>query len=234
MSATTHAGNATVAEIKPFLCTTVGKKFLMGISGLIWAGFVFGHMAGNMLIFVSKDAYNSYGHAITSGAAIYAIEALLLLALGVHVVTAIMLTYENRKARGGQRYLGKARGDKKSAWASRTMMVHGSIVLVFVITHLSTFKYGTIYSTTVNGVEMRDLARLMVEVFKQPGYVAWYIVSLVLLGFHLKHGIGSTIQSLGIKNHQMESLIPKISLTYGIVVALGFISQPLYILFMLE
>ncbi len=233
---TTHSGEAPAvsAQARPFFFTSVGKKYLMAISGLVWAGFVFGHMAGNMLIFVSKDAYNSYGHALTSGALIYPIEIILSVALITHVITAIMLTIENRRARGGQRYLASAKGDKASAWASRTMAIHGSIVLVFIISHLSTFKFGTHYETTVKGVVMRDLARLMVEVFKQPGYVGWYLVSLVLLGFHLKHGFGSTLQSLGIKNHQIEPWIPRVSIVYAIVVALGFMSQPLYVLFMLE
>lgn len=211
-----------------FLGSTVGKKYVMGITGLIWAGFVLTHMAGNLLIFVSNDAYNAYGHAITSGNIIYLAETVLVLALLVHVFMAVSLTMQNREAKQ-QRYAVQASGAKRVSLASRTMAVQGSLILVFVILHLITFKYGAHYETTVNGVVMRDLARLMEEVFHSPGYVAWYVVALVLLGFHLKHGVGSTFQSLGLMEGTYRQLWAKLSIGYAAVVALGFIAQPLYL-----
>jgi succinate dehydrogenase / fumarate reductase cytochrome b subunit len=83
----------------------------------------------------------------------------------------------------------------------------------------------------VNGVPMRDLHRLMVEVFKQPAYVLWYVISLVLLGFHLSHGFGSVFQSFGLREEKFGNSIKKLSWAYAIVVALGFLSQPIYIFF---
>lgn len=216
---------------KSFFLTSIGKKYLMGLTGLIWAGFVFGHMAGNMLMFVSADAYNAYGHALTSGKLIYVIEAVLLFALLVHVVCAVWLTVENRAARGPQRYAVRSSTAKAASLGSRTMAIQGSVVLAFVILHLATFKYGTYYETTVQGVQMRDLHRLMVEVFHQPGYVLWYCVAMVFLGFHLAHGVGSIFQSLGLKNQRSEKWIRLAGIVYGVVVAGGFFAQPLYILF---
>lgn len=220
--------------ILKFCTSTVGKKYLMGISALVWTGFVAGHMAGNMLIFLGPDAYNSYGHAITSGSLIYVIEAILLLALTTHVFLATSLTLQNRRARPGS-YAMSAPTQKRSTLASRTMAVHGSIILVFIILHLATFKYGPNvsegYTTTVNGVPMRDLARLMFEVFAQPGYVAWYIVALILLGFHLRHGVSSMFQSFGLLHPTYQKPIKALGIIYGAVVALGFISQPVYIFF---
>ncbi len=211
-----------------FLGSTVGKKYIMGITGLIWAGFVLAHMAGNLLIFVSSDAYNAYGHALTSGNLIYVAETVLVLALITHVFCAISLTKNNREAKQS-RYAVSAKGQKRVSLASRTMAVQGSLILAFVILHIITFKYGTYYETTVNGVVMRDLARLMVEVFQSPAYVVWYLVCLILLGFHLTHGVGSTFQSLGLMNGSYRDGLRKLSLTYGVVVALGFIAQPLYL-----
>lgn len=216
-----------------FLGSTVGKKYLMGITGLIWAGFVLAHMAGNLLIFVSHDAYNSYGHALTSGNIIYIAEVVLVLALIVHVYTAISLTIHNRTAKE-QKYAVAASGKKKVSLASRTMAIQGSLILFFIINHLITFKYGTHYTTTVQGVEMRDLARLMAEVFNNPGYVAWYIVCLILLGFHLSHGVGSTFQSLGLMEGTYRGVWKKLSCAYAIVVALGFIAQPTYLFLMAQ
>lgn len=216
---------------RPFFLTTVGKKYLMAITGLIWAGFVFAHMAGNLLMFVSADMYNTYGHAITSGNFIYIAEAVLIISFIVHVICAISLTIENRKSGGAGRYAMQTNGEKAISKASKMMAVQGTIVLFFVISHISTFKYGTYYETTVNGVVMRDLFRLIVEVFQQPGFFAWYLVSLVLLGLHLSHGVGSIFQSLGIRNDKYAPLVCKIRVFYSAVVAGGFILQPIYVFF---
>lgn len=214
-----------------FVKSTVGLKYIMGLTGLVWAGFVFGHMAGNMLIFVSRDAYNMYGHMITSGYLIFAIEALLLSALLAHIVCAIALTVKNRSARP-KRYAMDPNGEKGATPAARTMAFQGTIILFFIITHLITFKYGKVYTTTINGTEVRDLAQLMVDVFTQPGYVFWYVVALVVLMTHLSHGVGSIFQSFGLLERKHQDPIKKISWTYAVVVTLGFLSQPIYVFLM--
>lgn len=204
---------------------------MMAVTGLIWAGFVFTHMAGNFLLFVSPEAYNSYGHALTSGKLIYLIEAILIFSFFTHVFCAVSLTKENRASGGAGRYALPTNGEKSVTKASKMMAVQGSLVLVFLITHISGFKFGTYYETTVDGVVMRDLYRLIFEVFHQPMFVFWYLICLVLLGFHLSHGIGSTFQSLGLRNDRYASVISKLSVLYGLIVAGGFIFQPIYIFF---
>ena len=212
-----------------FVKSTVGRKYIMGISGLVWMGFVLVHMAGNMLIFVSADLYNAYGHALVSNKPLlYGAESILVLALIVHVSTAISLTIENRKAKG-TRYAVNPNGEKGPTLASQTMGIQGSVVLAFIILHLATFKYGTHYETTVNGVQMRDLHRLIIEIFQQPGYVAWYVVSLILLMFHLSHGAHSIFQSFGFLERKMLSGVRKFAWTYAIIVVVGFLSQPAYV-----
>lgn len=215
-----------------FVKSTVGRKYIMGISGLVWMGFVLSHMAGNMLILVSPDLYNAYGHAIVSNKPLlYGAESVLVLALIVHVMTAISLTVENRKAKGS-RYAVSASGDKASTLASRTMGMQGSIILAFIILHLATFKYGTHYDTVVNGVQMRDLHRLVVEIFQSPGYVLWYVVALILLMFHLSHGASSIFQSFGFLERKMQKGLRKFAWTYAIIVVAGFLSQPAYVFLM--
>jgi len=212
-----------------FLKSTVGRKYIMGITGLVWMGFVLTHMAGNMLILVSPDLYNAYGHAIVSNKPLlYAAETVLVLALLAHVGTAISLTIQNKKARN-TRYAMTPNGEKGASLASRTMAVQGSIVLAFIILHLATFKYGAHYETVVDGVKMRDMHKLVVEVFHQPGYVLWYVVSLLLLMFHLSHGAHSVFQSFGILERKMQCGLKKFAWTYAIVVVLGFLSQPAYV-----
>ena len=215
-----------------YLRSAPGKKLLMGLTGLVWAGFVLGHMLGNLLLFVGADAYNYYGHLLTSGNMIYLIEAVLIAALLTHVVCAVKLTLENRKARGPHRYAVAATGEKRVSLASRTMAIQGSLILFFIVTHLIGFKFGEVYTTEVDGVPMRDLYRLVVEVFSQPLAVAWYVLALVLLGFHLSHGFGSIFQSLGIKNDRNALFFNKLSWAYALLVTVGFLSQPLYVLVM--
>lgn len=212
-----------------FIQSTVGKKYLMGISGLIWAGFVFGHMAGNMTILISPDMYNAYGHAIVSNKILlYGTEIALVGALLLHVLCAILLTKQNRESRG-TRYAIRPNGEKAASFASEWMAIHGSVILVFIILHLVTFKYGPHYETTLNGVVMRDLARLIYEVFSNPAAVAWYVVALVLLGFHLTHGVRSIFQSFGLLHPAYQPVIKKAGVVYAVVVAAGFISQPLFV-----
>jgi succinate dehydrogenase / fumarate reductase, cytochrome b subunit len=212
-----------------FLRSTVGRKYLMGATGLVWMGFIFGHMAGNLLILVSADAYNSYGHAIvTNKILLYGTEITLILAILVHVATAISLTLQNRGARSA-RYKVSPNGEKGPSWASQHMALQGSIILAFIILHLITFKYGTHYDTEVGGVPMRDLHRLVVEVFHKPGYIVWYFVALVLMMFHLSHGAHSVFQSFGILERKMQDKLKKFAWTYAIVVVAGFLSQPLYV-----
>jgi succinate dehydrogenase / fumarate reductase cytochrome b subunit len=201
----------------------------MGICGLVWAGFVFGHMAGNLLILVSAEVYNKYGHAITSNKPLlYGAEVVLLFALVVHAFLGIQLFLENRRA-SPKKYAVAANKEKRASVASKTMAFQGSIVLFFIIYHLITFKYGPVYMVTYDGVEMRDLHRLMVEVFNQPGYVVGYIVCLLLLGLHLSHGFASVFQTLGLNHPKYAPIVKKISVGYAVVVTAGFIAQPVYI-----
>ena len=208
--------------------SSIGKKYLMGLTGLGWAGFVLSHMLGNLLIFVGPEAYNKYSHALITNPFLPVAEVGLVLLLIVHVWLAINLSIENTKARP-QGYAVAPSGAKRASVASRTMAYTGSLVLAFIILHIITFKYGPEYTATYNGVEMRDLHRLVLEVFHSPGYVAWYVVALVLLGFHLSHGFSSSFQSLGINHPRLNPVLKKAGIIYSLIVVAGFIAQPLYV-----
>ena len=216
--------------LSKFCTSSIGKKYLMGFSGLVWTGFVLAHMAGNLLIFVSADAYNSYGHNLTSGKIIYVAEAALILTIVLHVFLGVSLAIKNWSAR--THGYAKQGGRKKGAsLSSKTMIYQGTIILAFIILHLITFKYGPHYLTTVDGVVMRDLFKLMIEVFKQPGYVAWYLVALVLIAMHLRHGVSSVFQSFGLLHPAYQKPIQLIGYGYSLIVAAGFMAQPIYIFF---
>lgn len=222
-----------MAEAVCLTRNSIGKKFFMGLTGLGWAGFVLSHMIGNMLILVSAEAYNKYSHALITNPFLPAAEIGLVLLLLVHVYFAIKLTLENRAARP-ERYAASPSAKTRTSLGSRTMAFTGSLILVFIVLHIITFKYGTHYTANYNGVEMRDLHRLIVEVFQKPGYIAWYLVCLVLLGFHLSHGVQSVFQSLGFRHPRYTPWIKCAGCIYALVVAAGFIVQPLYVYFLLK
>ena len=207
---------------------TISQKQIVAFSGLGLAFFVLTHMTGNLLIFLGPQAYNEYGHALTSNHLIYAAELGLIAMFIGHAFYATFLTWKNYRARD-TKYAMRASGAKATPWLHRTLFAQGLILLVFVILHLITFKYGPHYTVNYGQGEIRDLFRLMVEVFQQPGYVAWYLVALLILGFHLSHGVSSTIQSLGINHPRYEKAIHRFGILYALIVMFGFIAQPVYI-----
>jgi succinate dehydrogenase / fumarate reductase cytochrome b subunit len=212
------------------LNTSIGRKFVMAISGFGLAFFVMTHMIGNLLIFAGPEAYNSYGHKLTSLPVYPLIAWGLLLCAAVHAYMGMLLSKQNQDARGGDSYATAAQASGKATNpASKSMMFSGSILLVFFITHLFNFKYGAHYPVNYGGVEMRDLHRLVLEKFQSLPYVVGYIISLVVLGVHLSHGVSSVFQSLGLNHPRYNCLVKMLGLGYAVVVATGFISQPLYV-----
>ncbi len=215
-----------------FLKSSIGSKQVIGLAGLGLAVFVFAHMAGNMLIFVSPEAYNKYGHALTSNPLIYFAEAGLVAIFLGHVILSLWLSWKNWKSRGSQAYTYKKPKKTKASLASRTMWAQGLVILVFIILHLLTFKFANDgYYVEYGGEKMRDLHRLMIEVFQQPLYVVGYTFCLLLLWGHLSHGVSSVFQSLGMTGERSAPAVKTIGWIYALVVCLGFISQPLYVYF---
>ncbi len=216
-----------------YLFSTVGRKQSMAVAGLGLCGFVLTHAAGNMLLFKSAEAYNRYSHALVTNPLIYVAEAGLLGLFLLHIVFGIALTIRNRMARPTP-YAMHAEGAKETSRTTRLMAVQGVVVLLFVVLHLITFKFGTYYDVTYENIQMRDIFRLVHEVFQNQLYVWWYVVAVTLLCFHVSHGFQSSLQTLGMNHPQYTPAIKKISLLYAVAVTLMFISQPVYMLFIFK
>ncbi|NBO38283.1 cytochrome B subunit [bacterium] len=213
-----------------YLSSTIGRKYLMAISGLVWTLFVLAHMLGNLLIFIGADAYNSYSYKLVSNPFIYIAEAGLVLFIALHAINGISLKMRNSRTKPTL-YAVTPKSVKGASLSSKTMIWSGSITLVFLVLHLITFKYGAHYETSVDGIKMRDIYRNVVECFAQPGYVAWYTVCLVLVGLHLYHGFASSFQTLGINHPKLNTVIKRFGWAYSIVVAAGFLAVPFYVFF---
>lgn len=210
--------------------STIGSKQVIGLTGLGLSLFVLSHMAGNMLILVSPQAYNEYGHALVSNPLIYVAEAGLVAIFLGHIALATRLACLNLKARDS-RYAVLPHGEKGTSLIRRTLWAQGLLILVFTVLHLITFKYGTPYTVNYGHGEIRDLHKLVIEIFQQPGYLAWYLVCLVVLFFHLSHGVASSLQTLGLHHPRYQCGIKTASWVYAALVGGGFIVQPLYVFF---
>ena len=227
----------TISSDRPklinFYTSTIGKKIITGVTGLLLTLFVLVHMTDNLVLFTSAEAYNQLGHFINSlGILLYAIEFILLASVIFHVAIAISIKLNTQQARPiAYAQLKSAGNPSKQSISSRSMIITGLVLLIFLVLHLSTFKFGVYYSTIINGVEMRDLASLVIEKFQSPVYAFGYVGVMILLGFHLRHGIWSSLQSLGAMNSRFSPIIYALALIIAIAIAIGFLVLPVAIYF---
>jgi succinate dehydrogenase / fumarate reductase cytochrome b subunit len=211
-----------------FYRSSLGKKLITGITGIALAAFVLAHMVGNLLLFAGRDAYNAYARSIeTLGLAFYALELALLAIVLLHAAVGIEIFWRKRQARPqGYSTYASAGGPSYQTLSSRTMIVTGSVMAAFLVTHLLTFKFGPYYTTQLGSEPVRDLARLVIEKFQHLPYVVGYSVILVLLGSHLRHGLWSALQSIGLLHRGIRPLAYGASGAIGGGIAIGFLLLP--------
>lgn len=206
--------------------SSIGSKLLIALTGLGLLIFLIGHLSGNLLFILGPAAFNQYSHKLVSNPLVYVAEAGLILIFLLHIFKTVRLYVGARTARPVA-YERKewAGGPSRKNWSSTTMIFTGIVVLGFVILHLRKFKFGTWYETP-DGI--RDLYRLQVEIFSNPGYVAFYMAAMVIIGFHLWHGVPSVAQSLGIDHPKYTPRILWIGRAAAVLIAGGFFVLPLY------
>ncbi len=219
------------------LVSPVGRKVLTGLTGLGLVLFVIVHMLGNLTYLQGGDAYNLYAHKLASyGVLLYMLEIGLAAFFAVHAYIGINIYLRKRRARGGRYNTYKTAGKpSRQSWASRTMILSGVVLLVFLVLHLMHFKFGPGvaegYVVAVDGAEIRDLRRLMTEKFQSPLYAFGYPAVIVLLGFHLRHGFWSALQSLSFTSPRWNAVLYALGAAIGLIVGTGFIIVPLWIYF---
>lgn len=214
------------------LSTSVGSKFLVALTGLSLVGFLIIHLAGNLLVLLGPDHFNDYSHALISNPLVIPAELGLIALLLLHMFKALRHVVQGKTARP-QPYTMKtwAGGPSRKTWASTTMAISGIILLAFLISHIATFKYGPYY--TVPETNVRDLSLLVIEVFKSPAWVIFYVVAMGVIGMHLRHGVSSAFQSLGLMTPGWTSFILSAGLGLAVVLAGGFALIPVWVYFFL-
>jgi len=176
--------------------SSVGTKLLIGTTGLALFIYLITHIAGNLLVFAGRSTFNDYSHMLLSNPLIPIIEIGLLLIFLLHIYKTVTMFLGNQQARPvGYKQKKPAGPPSRKTFSSTTMIFSGLWLLVFVVIHVKQFKYGTEYEVAGTGV--RDLYRLEMENFSNPILVAFYVLSMLVVGSHLWHGVASAVQSLG-------------------------------------
>lgn len=209
--------------------SSIGSKFLIASTGILLLLFLISHLAGNLLFIAGPDAFNEYSHALISNPLIYAAELGLVAIFVLHIIKTVGLvagSYAARPQRYAKRTWAKTKNARsRKSMSSSTMIVTGTITLLFVVTHLATFKYGAYYETPEG---LRDLYRLQLAVFSNPGYVAFYLVAMGVIVFHLWHGVTSALQSFGVNSPTWTPRLLVIGRGLAILIGLGFAILPIY------
>ena len=209
--------------------SSVGTKLLIGLTGLALFGYLILHLAGNALIFAGPDIFNEYSHRLISNPLILPIELGLLLIFVIHVYKAGRNWITNRAARP-IRYEKKAWADHTSrkSLASSTMIASGVLTLLFVLVHVKQFRFGTWYQT-VSEDPIRDLYRTEIEVFQQPLWVAFYVICTLIVGLHLRHGIASGFQSIGLDHPLYTRRLTIWGIVFAIIIGGGLAVIPIWV-----
>lgn len=209
-----------------FLGSTVGRKVVMAVSGVILIGFVFVHMIGNMQLYLGPEALNHYAAFLRTflhGAGIWIFRAVLLTAVGLHVWAATTLTLDSWAARPQGYRLWQA---KDSTYASRTLRWGGVILALFLVYHLLHLTIGGAHPDFREG----DVYHNVVAGFQVWYASAIYIVAMIALGLHLDHGVWSLCQTLGLQHPRYKRYVRLFARGFAILVVAGNISFPIAVL----
>jgi len=210
-----------------FYKSSIGKKWIVALTGLVLIGYVFGHLAGNLQIFLPPKYINQYAAFLHSlGAALYVIRAFLLLCIVAHILTTILLAKQNRAARP-QKYAVAA--SRQSSFATQTMVLGGLTVLCFLIYHLLQFTMRQ--TPDIKALESQlngeyDCYNMVILSFRNPLISGFYIVGLFALCLHLSHGFQSLVQTLGLTSRKWVPVLEIGSRALAWVIFVGYISIP--------
>jgi succinate dehydrogenase / fumarate reductase cytochrome b subunit len=216
--------------------SSLGKKYVMAITGVALVGFVIAHLIGNLQIFLGPEALNRYGHFLqTTPELVWPLRLGLLAMVVLHIVAAIALTCQNRAARP----VPYAQFEVVAAsYASRTMFMSGIIIFAFIVYHLLHFTVqvpqinltGQDFRTLEDAKQRHDIYAMMVTGYRNPLVSGFYVLGIALLSLHLSHGISSLFQSLGLNNRVYGRFLDRLAVGVAILIFVGYISIPAAVL----
>ncbi|MHA7110772.1 succinate dehydrogenase cytochrome b subunit [Sunxiuqinia elliptica] len=219
-----------------FLTTSIGRKFLMSVTGLFLMMFIMVHLTINLLLIFddSGDLFNQGAHFMATNPAIKIMEPVLALGFLVHIIWSLVVSLQNMKARPiGYKQLNNS---QSSTWASRNMLILGALIFVFLVMHIIQFFWKIkvtgdplLQHVMVGGEEMENTYALVATLFKESLlYSIAYVVGAILLGMHLVHGFWSAFQTIGFANQIWLKRLKVVGAVFAIIIAIGFSVIPLY------
>ena len=207
--------------------SSVGKKIIMAVTGVILFGFIIGHLIGNLQIFAGPDVLDSYARFLKERPeVIWTVRVILLASVGLHILAATQLTIRNRSARPIAYRLHKY---DEASYAARTMVWSGLTIGLFVIYHLLHFTVGTVHPSQPD-FHAEAVYANVVSGFQQWPVALFYIVAVLSLGLHIAHGVWSMFQSIGLNHPKYEPLIQRSAVVLGSLIVAGYVSIPLAVL----
>jgi succinate dehydrogenase / fumarate reductase cytochrome b subunit len=217
-----------------FLSSSLGKKLIMALTGLFLITFLIVHLIGNLQLLHDDGgrAFNIYARFMTTNPLIKTVSYLLYASILVHAIWALLLTVQNKKARGSS----YAMVNKSSAWSSRNMGVLGTIIFIFIVIHMKDFwaqmHWGGIPTANYDGEDVKDLYSIVALAFAELWYVILYVVCMIALAFHLWHGFASGFQTLGLNHAKYNGVIEFVGKVIAVVIPAAFAWIPIKMFFL--
>lgn len=210
-----------------FTNSSLGKKFIMALTGILLMLFLIVHFIGNMMLYFGPTAFQKYVETLEIvKPLVRVIEIILALIFIFHIYNGVRLWWINKKA-NPEKYAVNASRENSDVF-SRSMAITGSIIFIFLAIHLSTFWYSFNFGT--HPETEYPFYTIVSDWFRNPVYSIIYIISMGFLGFHLNHAFQSAFQTFGLNHKKYTPLIKKIGTVYALILALGFASIPIYFL----
>jgi len=219
-----------------YLTSTIFRKVLAAFSGLFLITFLIGHLVGNLQLFIpgveGQTQFNKYAFFMTTNPIVKVLSIITYTAILLHVLITLYLAIQSRRARP-VRYAVSS-GNDNSDWSSRNMSVLGIIILFFLIVHMKSFWYkmhfGEMpYQYLSDGTKIKDLHLITTSAFQNPLYTFFYVFCMIALALHLKHGVESAIQTVGLKIPSYEKFFKYIAMIIALSIPTAFASIPVYL-----
>jgi succinate dehydrogenase / fumarate reductase, cytochrome b subunit len=209
----------------------IGKKAVMAVTGVILLGYVVGHLLGNLQIYAADheqvNRYAAFLHDPSRASLLWGVRAMLLLAVGLHIIASLQLWNLKRAARPVA-YVKK--DDIPAAYASRTMMWSGPIIAAFVAFHILHLTAGSILPLQELGPDQPNVRANVIGGFQHPAVAIFYIVAMLMLCLHLYHGTWSMFQSMGVSHPRYTPALKRLAAIFAILIAAGNISIPIAVM----
>ncbi len=228
--------NAVTRCLETYWSSSIGKKLIVAVTGIVLVLFLAGHLIGNLVVFMGPEPFNAYAyflHHMLHGAGIWIFRAVMIVMLAAHVIATVALTRQNKAARKAY----ECQTTIQASRSSRIMILTGLTILAFVVYHMLHFtvRIGNdynnkeLYTFILDGEPVHNAWKMVVDGFSVWYVTAFYVLAMTLLCSHLAHGVGSIFQTLGLRTRKTETAIKQLSIGYALFIWIGFISIPLAI-----